>query len=501
MLFSRAAVIFILCTSAALELAAQTESARLRSEAIWQRTSPNAKSLDGPVLYQIIFRSSATPGHLPKISNNFTLADSLISEDVNGIHIGTLLVDSSGMITFANGQNLVTSITAGAGLTGGTITSTGTLALDTNFTDARYAVSSSLTSYLLLSGGIMSGPLQLSGAPTTSLEAASKAYVDAQFQAARNSVGVLAADYEFDETSGTVFADSSGFSNAATSLVGGIAPGAAGHTGKAISFSGGVLQATNVPDSPQVWVEAWLSFSPGPFLGTILKKTGSYTLQLNSGSVTFSVTAANGSCSAQSAPLPFGGFVHAGGWYNGLTVVAEANGKTTEVSCTQGPLIAAGAPLYIGATDSSGTNSFPGTLDEVRIRTVAPPAQPTPPTPTNQYCGSTASTAGKFSFSSSTGYRAAALMCQQTCSSPAATMCLAADMVHSAQLGISLPSGVWYSSGVYVPLTPTSPFVNDCNGWTENVGGTPYDGPSWVTGAPSAATCSTSQPIACCTLK
>jgi hypothetical protein len=476
--------------------------AGLRSAAIWQRTSPVAQELDGPVLYQIIFRSSATPGHLPKISNSFTLANSLISEDVNGIHIGNLLVDSTGMVTFANGQSfpgVVTSITAGAGLTGGTITTTGTVALDTSFTDARYASASSLVSYMPLSGGTMSGPLQLSGAPITALQAASKAYVDA---AAKNSVGVLAADYELDEASGTVFADSSGFNNAATSLIGGIAPGSAGHTGKAISFAGGVLQATSVPDSPQVWVEAWVSFGPGPFLGTILKKTGSYTLQVNTGSVTFSVAAANGNCSAQSAPLPFGAFVHAGGWYNGLTVVAEANGKTTEVPCTQGPLIAAGAPLYIGATDSSGTNSFPGTLDEVRIRTVAPPAaQPTPPTPTNQYCGSTASTTGKFSFSSSNGYRAAALLCQQTCNSAAATMCSATDMVHSAQLGISLPSGVWYSSGVYVPLTPTSPFVNDCNGWTENVGGTPYDGPSWVTGAPSAATCSTSQPIACCTLK
>jgi hypothetical protein len=466
----------------------------LHHEAAWQRISPNTKELDGPVLYQIIFRSSATPGHLPKISNTFTLANSLISEDVNGIHIGNLLVDSSGMITFANGQTFpgfVTSITAGSGLTGGTITTSGTLALDTSFTDARY---------LLLNGGTMTGPLQLSGAPTASLQAATKDYVDAQFQAEKKSLGVLAADYEFDETSGTVFADSSGFNNAATSLIGGIAPGAAGHTGKAITFSGGVLQATAVPDSPEVWVEEWVSYAPGfPAVETILNKPGAYALKISFGTVIFTVTAANGLCSAQSAAPAPNTFFHAGGWYNGLTVVVEVNGQATEVPCTQGPLIPAGQPLFIGAADGSGGSAFNGTVDELRIRTVAPP--PPPATPTNQYCGSTPSTTGKFSFSASTGYRAAALLCQQACSSPAATMCSASDMVHSAQLGISLPSNVWYSSGTLVPLGSTGPFVNDCNGWTENVGGTPYDGPSWVTGTPSAATCSTSQPIACCTLR
>jgi hypothetical protein len=42
----------------------------------------------------------------------------------------------------------VTSVTAGTGLTGGVITSTGTIAFDTTFGDARY---------LLLTGGVMTG--------------------------------------------------------------------------------------------------------------------------------------------------------------------------------------------------------------------------------------------------------------------------------------------------------------------------------------------------------
>jgi len=504
MLLARAVVVLIVCLCSALESLAQseaqTEIARLRPQVIWQRTTPSSKVLDGPVLYQIIIRSSATQGHIPKISNNFTLTNSLISEDMNGIHIGTLSVDSTGFINFANNQTFpgaVSSITAGTGLTGSTITTTGTIALDTNYTDARYASASSLASYLLLSGGTMTGSLQLSGPPTTGLQAATKAYVDA---ASKNSLGVLAADYEFDETSGSAFADSSGFNNTATAPIGGLAVGSAGHSNKAINFSGGVVTATGTPDSPQVWVEAWVS-PQGPLPGTktILNKPGVYTLRLQTGSVVFAVTAVNGSCTATSVPIPYNTFSHVAGWYNGLTVVVAANGKTTEVPCTNGPLLSAGA-LFIGAADINSTNYFSGAIDEVRIRTVAPPPAQATPTLTNQYCGSTAATTGQVT-SLSGGYRAAALLCQTACNSSAATMCTATDMVHSAQLGISLPSNVWYSSGTFVPVTTNSTFVTDCNGWTEGPPGTPYDGPTWVTGAPSMATCSSSLPIACCTLK
>jgi hypothetical protein len=65
-----------------------------------------------------------------------------------------------GVVTFDAGQtfpNLVSSVTAGTGLTGGTITSTGTIALDTAYTDGRY---------LELSGGTMSGDIVFSGTQT-----------------------------------------------------------------------------------------------------------------------------------------------------------------------------------------------------------------------------------------------------------------------------------------------------------------------------------------------
>jgi len=136
---------------------------RPQPELVWQRTSPNSKALDGPVLYQILFRSSATPAHLPKIASNFTLTNSLISEGNGFIAIGALSINSSGIVTFANGQTFpggngtVSSISAGAGLTGGTITTTGTIGLDTAFTDNRY---------LRLNGGAMAGTITFANGQT-----------------------------------------------------------------------------------------------------------------------------------------------------------------------------------------------------------------------------------------------------------------------------------------------------------------------------------------------
>src|SRR5205823_8414996 len=52
------------------DLSAQQQLASLHPQTalVWQRTSPTAQKPDGPVLYQIIFRSSAIPGNVPMIS-------------------------------------------------------------------------------------------------------------------------------------------------------------------------------------------------------------------------------------------------------------------------------------------------------------------------------------------------------------------------------------------------------------------------------------------------
>jgi hypothetical protein len=70
-------------------------------------------------------------------------------------NVGQFTVDATGKITFAQNVPIasgaggtVTSIVAGTGLTGGTITSTGTIALDTTYTDSLY---------LKLAGGTLTG--------------------------------------------------------------------------------------------------------------------------------------------------------------------------------------------------------------------------------------------------------------------------------------------------------------------------------------------------------
>src|SRR5581483_4290558 len=206
--FARTATVLAVSLCSALNCLAQTEMARLRPQVTWQRTSPSSKVLDGPVLYQIIMRSNATQGHIPKISNTFTLTNSLISEDVNGIHIGNMSVDSTGIITFAGGQ-----IIPFAALPVGTTANTVAPGNDARLSDARPAAS------VNFAAATLSGMVPLSNLPASTSPAASTIPVaDGSGKIASgwlpgSSLGVLAADYEFDETSGTTFADSSGFNN------------------------------------------------------------------------------------------------------------------------------------------------------------------------------------------------------------------------------------------------------------------------------------------------
>ena len=82
----------------------------------------------------------------------------------DGTNVGQFTVDATGKITFAQNVPIasgaggtVTSIVAGTGLTGGTITASGTIALDTAYTD---------TLYLQLAGGTMTGDITFSGTQT-----------------------------------------------------------------------------------------------------------------------------------------------------------------------------------------------------------------------------------------------------------------------------------------------------------------------------------------------
>jgi hypothetical protein len=109
---------------------------RPSKDLVWKRTSPNAKQPDGPVLYQIIFRSSATPNHVPVISPTFTLMNSPISVVGGNVVISGMSINGgTGVISFAGGQTFpgigtITGVTAGDGLTGGGVSGTVGLAVD-----------------------------------------------------------------------------------------------------------------------------------------------------------------------------------------------------------------------------------------------------------------------------------------------------------------------------------------------------------------------------------
>ena len=155
---------------------AQTEVASLHrtqnEDVAWQRTSPNAKNLDGPVLYALIFRNSATVGAIPKISPTFTLTNSLLSEGAGTVTInGNFQVSGAGNKFIGDGSGLtnlpvaginggtVTQVSVGTGLSAvpSPITNSGTISLNTGFTDGRY---------LQLSGGTMAGAITFAGGQT-----------------------------------------------------------------------------------------------------------------------------------------------------------------------------------------------------------------------------------------------------------------------------------------------------------------------------------------------
>src|SRR5438046_823007 len=166
---------------------AQVEVAKLRPELVWQRTSPARGATEGPVLYTIIMRSSATPNTIPKIGSNYTLTNSLITDNGTIVAIGGFSVDSTGLVTFKNGQTFpgtgngtITGVTAGTGLSGGgssgnvTLNNAGVLgiaAADSSVTLGGTAANPTLAvntatsdaRYVLKAGDTMIGTLNLPG--------------------------------------------------------------------------------------------------------------------------------------------------------------------------------------------------------------------------------------------------------------------------------------------------------------------------------------------------
>src|SRR5205085_1058728 len=91
----------------------------------WARTSPGPNHIDGPILYQLLFRPvNVQPGHLIGVSNSNNFFSSLITDNGTIVAIGGLSINgSSGVITFA--PNQLFPAPSGGGflpLSGGTLT-------------------------------------------------------------------------------------------------------------------------------------------------------------------------------------------------------------------------------------------------------------------------------------------------------------------------------------------------------------------------------------------
>jgi hypothetical protein len=122
------------------------------------------------------------------------------------------------------------------------------------------------------------------------------------------------------------------------------------------------------------------------------------------------------------------------------------------------------------------------------------------------YCGST-TTASPGGLG---GYTGARSMCQSVCPLPptnpptsgfsaTAHMCMAEELIRTAQLGQSPAAGNgWYSTGstVVLPTNPPTGPTADCGGWTQ--GGFGFAGMNWAGGNPQAVTCGTALPVLCC---
>src|SRR5712692_10608738 len=86
----------------------QLASLRPQQELRWHRLSPNSENPDGPVLYQLLFNASGTPGTIAKFdSNPRHLANSLITDNGSIVAIGSLSIDNTGLITFKSGQSFL----------------------------------------------------------------------------------------------------------------------------------------------------------------------------------------------------------------------------------------------------------------------------------------------------------------------------------------------------------------------------------------------------------
>jgi hypothetical protein len=107
---------------------------------VWQRTSPSIQQPDGPVLYQLLFSASGTPGTVPVFDTNPRhLANSPIAIASGNIVIGGngFSIDgSTGIVTFAGGQTFPASGSLAGEVTGPASANVVSNAVSTNSANA-----------------------------------------------------------------------------------------------------------------------------------------------------------------------------------------------------------------------------------------------------------------------------------------------------------------------------------------------------------------------------
>ena len=185
----------------------------------------------------------------------------------------------------------------------------------------------------------------------------------------------LLADFELEETTGP-FEDNSPLAIQAVAR-GSVSPGALGHSGLAVDFVNGALTVpagNTLPDSPAIFVEAWIRPDVNSQPTRILTKEGAYALSREGGNIRFTVSTAGAGpdCMALTNNAPIdaatGAWYHVGGWYDGISVAVVIGGRLGALTpCSQGPIAASlGSPFHIGGLVDSGgavTEPFKGEIE------------------------------------------------------------------------------------------------------------------------------------------
>jgi hypothetical protein len=267
----------------------------------------------------------------------------------------------------------ISSLTAGTGLTGGTITTTGIIGI----------APSGVGSTQLAPGAVTFDKLAATGcAANQVLRYNGSSWACATLAGGNTAAPSLIANFDFEET-GMTFNDTSGLGNNAT-FASGLTAGAVGHTGTGANFSGGfasVAAGNTMPDTIQVHVEAWIWPQSVAMsgAGVIAAKTGGWSLRYLTGAgvsdLDFAVTTRGlpAGCTAATlgASIPVTGWTHVAGFFDGLNVTIAINGAVVaRATCPKDSLVPnAGTTLTIGGTATG--DRYLGFLDSLRVRSFA----------------------------------------------------------------------------------------------------------------------------------